>query len=95
MRRVGAYLLLEYAYQLLDTFGEEASYLPRPNVYIGVTDSFPVERGNATQTTELACHTYERIFHACMYEIVWTTLFYLMHITTSRSMHNNVTIIRS
>ena len=49
MRRVGAYLLLEYAYQLLDTFGEEASYLPRPNVYIGVTDSFPVERGNATQ----------------------------------------------
>ena len=73
MRRVGAYLLLEYAYQLLDTFGEEASYLPRPNVYIGVTDSFPVERGNATQPLNLRViltSVLASIFHACMYEIV-------------------------
>ena len=74
--------------ELLDTFGEEASYLPRPNVYIGVTDSFPVERGNATQPLNLRViltSVLASIFHACMYEIVWTTLFYLMHITTSRS----------
>ena len=84
-----------HTYELLDTFGEEASYLPRPNVYIGVTDSFPVERGNATQLRVILTSVLAIIFHACMYEIVWTTLFYLMHITTSRSMHNNVTIIRS
>ena len=75
MRRVGAYLLLEYAYQLLDTFGEEASYLPRPNVYIGVTDSFPVERGNATQNLRVIL-TSVYSMHVCMDNIILSYAYY-------------------